>query len=295
MASAPPRGVPSAPPVRGNNRELKGQQGFLGEAPMIPHLRELALRKLTLYDENWAALTEHQVGTRIPDLVLARLDLEAISDRIANALTRTLTATEVRVVRATRTDSGTSISKIAQSVPVSLDHLMRLTSRLVDEGFLETTAYGFIRSPSIRPIVSRLISFEAKRSDWKKAYLQARAHREFAHETYVAFDATYETRFQRAIDHYSSAGIGLVSVSAHGESTRLLVRSRPSRQRLTRAMAWVAETIWERLLRGRTRPLPQTRLPNGGVPSADQEEVLLVGPRPKSLEKLLFDLECLAG
>ncbi len=268
---------------------------FVTEARMVPLLREFALERLTCGDEVWVALIEHQVGTRIPDLVLARIDVEALSDRISNARVRALTATEVRIVRATRTDAGTSLDRLAMSVPVSRDHIAKLTSSLVEDGFLDRTPFGFIRPATSRPIITRLISFEAKRADWRRAFLQARAHRDFAHETYVAFDATYEARFHRVVSHYSTAGIGLVSLAAGPESGRFLLRSRPDRRPLGTAIAWAAETIWGRLLRGRTRQLPQTRLPNGADESAHQEEALLVGPRPKTLERLLFDLECLAA
>lgn len=266
---------------------------FDSESRMIPSLREFALRELTYRDEVWAALVEHQLGSRIPDLVLARLDIPSIRRRIARGLARPLTPMEVTIVRAARRDSGTSLQRFRSLTEVSADYIAKLTNRLAAEGFLVRTPTGYVRANGWAPPVTRLITFEAKRNDWKGAFFQARAHRDLSHESYVAFDEAFAPRFDKAIHHYSAAGIGLVSLESETNKGRFLVRGRPRRS-TGGITALAGETIWGHLVWGRVSSLPQTRLPSARDANGRPEAPLLVGPRPKTLERLLSDLESIA-
>jgi hypothetical protein len=268
---------------------------FLTEDSMIPLLRQLALARMVRSDELWIALPQHQLGTRVPDLVLARLDASAVSARLSAGLLRPLSWTEVQIVRSVRTDSGTTLERLASTVPASKTHILRLVRRLVLEGFLEKTAQGYSRHAATRPMATRVISFEAKRADWKRALLQARAHREFAHETYVAFDSTFETRFKRAVPHYSSAGVGLIALSEPRQSGTLVMKSRAHRRGHPLPLVWAGETIWRRLVDDSATPSPRARFPNEVGETSRLEGRLLVGLPPNTLVRFLSGLESVEG
>lgn len=55
--------------------------------------------RLSLTDGPWLVLRECEWLTRIPDLVLARVDEEALAERFSQSALRTLNETEIRVLR----------------------------------------------------------------------------------------------------------------------------------------------------------------------------------------------------
>jgi hypothetical protein len=87
--------------------------------------------------------------------------------------------------------------------------------RLVADTFVERTLAGARRAP-VRPILNRVISMEAKRSDLVAAFTQARAHSAFADVSVVAFDLAHRHRAVVMRDAYAREGIGLLGLVADG-------------------------------------------------------------------------------
>lgn len=255
---------------------------------MIEPLRAAALAGWARETEPWLVVTEHRADTRIPDLVLARLDEEAVEQRLAAGCIRPLNRAELALMTALRSDCGTSVETLARHTFVRPSSVKRTLRRLEGDGFVGPSSSGcWHRLFLFRPVVTRFISFEAKRSDWRRALVQARAHRLFANEAYVAFDPTFATRFERGLPYYKTAGIGLLALGPESRNVRRVLRSRSGRPFDTVSAALAGEEVLSRLLGLAAKQLPQTRLPGALARIADQAAPQLVGARSKTLEPLL--------
>jgi hypothetical protein len=239
----------------------------------------------------WLLLDEHQADSRIADVVLARIDSEALEERLSRDNVRPLCRSEIVLLRSMRADCGTSENLLTGRMAVSSTTVRRIIRPLEAEGYLEKTATGaFRRLYAPRPIVSRFVSFEAKRSDWRSALAQAAAHRLFANESYVACDSEYVGRFNRASAYFKTAGIGLCSVDIEsGKVTRVLSAAR-ARPIDPVSVALSNEQVLRMLLGSETRQLPQTRLPSAGAQSACRAALMSVGQCSRSLAHLLAAL-----
>lgn len=179
-------------------------------------------------NEPWVMLDEHQVHTRIPDLVIGRVDLEVLQERIRGGWGRALTQTELRALHSMRPDRGRSLRSLADEMRVGEARAREVLRSLVAEGFAERTSSGsYARRAPVRPVLDFVVSVEAKRSDLLAAFRQARAHTLFADRCVVAFDLAYLHRAQAVKQVYRREGFGLLGLSAASGDWVQLVR--PSR------------------------------------------------------------------
>ena len=230
---------------------------------------------LDLGPGTWVLLTECALESRIPDVVLARLDVDAIWHRWHDPERRALSRTEAQLMRLLRRDRTTRLETILRRSPISSSHVRRVLAALARDGFAEGSAVtGYRRNIDLRQIATKVISIEAKRSSWRNALVQARAHQHAVSSAYVAYDATYERRFSNAAAYYRASGIGLLELcAATGTIIRRLVPRR-SPWRDASAGFYAAECVWAELLGHRITPLPETRLP-GGVGRSERRALLL--------------------
>jgi DNA-binding transcriptional ArsR family regulator len=264
---------------------------FANEASMIEPLRIAAVARWALDGEPWLVVTEHKADTRIPDLVLARVDETAVEQRVALGCQRPLNRAELTLFLRLRRNCGTSVEVLARHSRVTRASASRTLRALERDGFVAKQRSGCWRPIiSFRPLVTRFVSFEAKRSDWRCALAQARAHRLFANEAYVVFDPSFATRFERNLEYYRISGIGLLALGGEPPSIKRILRSRRGRALDQISAVLAGEEIWSRLLGLSTTPLPQTRLPSVSAPSVDREAPGLAGARSKRLERLLSGL-----
>jgi len=269
---------------------VSGAPMFESETSMIEPLRAAALEGWAAADEPWMVVTEHRADTRIPDLVLARLNEAAVEARIKAGCTRPLRRKELAALLSLRLDCGTAFERVAAEAFVTPPSLRRTFRDLEADGFVHRTARDcWRRSVPLQPLVTRFVSFEAKRSDWRGALAQARVHRLFSNEAYVAFDASFARRFERGIAYYKNSGIGLIALGAEPGSVRRLLRGRRGRPLDQLSALLAGEEVWARL-QGITRQLPQTRLPNAAAPNADRGEAHFVGGSANRLRPLLAGL-----
>jgi len=239
-------------------------------------------------EELWVLVDEHQIHSRIPDLVVARLDSEALHDRVTGGWARALNATELRALRALRPDRGRSLASVARQMGVGEARAREVLHRLVAETFVERTLAGsYARRAPVRSILDRVITIEAKRSDLPRALSQARANSAFADQSLVAFDMAYRQRARAARDVYAREGIGLLGLSAIDGSWSYMLRPRRSPLIAALGRALAAERTLARLLGAALTRLPQTRLPGGSHASASPTAPRLLGPVPTALARSL--------
>lgn len=259
---------------------------FSSEASMLPCLADYLAQSKKYSSASWILLSQHQADSRIPDLVLARIDSAALDDRIEKGLTRALRRSEVAVVRALRTDRSTTADTAARKACLATGSAEKILRNLESEGYVSRARSGYVRASGLRPIVSYYVSVEAKISDWRRALAQAAAHATFASECYVAFDARYSSRFTRAQRYYETTGVGLLCLDERTGGCRTILRSERHRtDRLSRALA--DERLLSALVSGPATVLPETRLPNAAAPSVDQRRPRPLGVVPRSVERLL--------
>lgn len=255
----------------------------------MPVAREWLLDSVSHSGGHWLVIDEHLVGTRIPDLLAARVNLDEFQARIRAEQWKSLTASELRTLALLRQDRPTRVSTVSAAIGHTDDAARRLLRRLEDLGYVsQHGARGFRRLRTRYKLFNRLIAVEAKLRDWRRALVQARSHRAFAQECYVAFDAAYAARFESAAAYFRASGTGLLAVRQPDEVLSIL-RARGSRGFDPNSFAFAGEQLWLRL-QGVTRSLPQTRLPNAAALIARPIEPGFPESHSKILLRLLADL-----
>lgn len=264
------------------------QMSFPSEAAMTPALQAAAEALCCEDREPWVVLEQHQVHSRIADLVMARIDIEALERRLTGSWLRALNEVELRALRSLRPDRGTTLETLASRMRLSPTQTRRVVRRLISDAYVECTQTGsYARVAPVRPIVNRIVSFEAKRSDARSALLQARAHGQFADQCYVACDAHFARRFKAERASYRIEGIGLVALSAASDDFEVLWRAGRSRLWHVLGFALSAERTLQRLLGAAPKQLPETRLPGDRVVIGSQAEPRLLGRLPSVTAQLL--------
>ena len=239
---------------------------------MLPTLRSAvdALWITTQAEQTWCVLEEQLLHSRIADLVLLRLDVDLLEGRLAGGWDRPLRLPEIRVLRALRQQRPASPSAVADATRLRETTVVGALRTLERDHFVERTATGtYVRLAPSGSLAERVVSFEAKRDDAKRALEQARGHLAWADETYVAFDRAYAARFEVPRPAYARVGIGLLSLSPG--QWRVELRARPRRRRSGLEAAVVGERALGRLLDHPRHDRPERRLPHGGGLSKESE------------------------
>lgn len=255
---------------------------------MMEPLRRASKELFCRPGETWVLLDEHQLHSRIPDLVVARIDLDALAARLAGGWGRALRPGELRALRSLRPDRGRSLHAISRELGVGEARAHEILRGLVAEEFVERTETGtFARRAPIQPVLDYVVSIEAKRVDLRRAFSQAHANGAFADVSIVAFDLAHRTRAEAMGAAYASEGLGLLGLSAEGRPWEYIVRPRRSRLFAALGRALAAEQTFARLLGTAVRRLPQTRLPGDSHATASPSAPQLFGPVPKGLARSL--------
>jgi hypothetical protein len=262
---------------------------FPDEASMVAPLTA-EIRRSLAGAETWVMIGEHFVSSRIPDLVLGRINVQAFRSRLLGGWCRSLRPPELRALRQLRPDRGATAGLVARRIRISESQARRVLRQLEADSFVVRTSAGsYLRRLSIRPLLDSITTFELKRSDWRSALVQARAHQVFANLVYVVFDAAYSTRFERALPIYGAAGVGLLAMSAGSGTVRRVLKAHRSRVGDAATFALAGERALGRLLREVSTKLPESRLPGASAASGHQEPPALLGHRSRMLKRLLAD------
>jgi hypothetical protein len=259
---------------------------FATEAEMLPVLRDLVrTRWINKHPSHtWLLLEEQQMHSRIADLAVVRLDVGAMRARAKANLLRPLRLQELRALHALRPDRGASVAVIAEQMRSSRPRAQVILRELDAEGFVSREPTGTYRrlAPAIS-LAQRIIAIEAKRDDPRSALRQARSHRAWTDETFVAFDAAYAARFRKLDRDWRQLGIGLVELTP--DSWRLIFRCRPHRRSNRLESALVGERALARVLGVAVENRPERRLPHGHLLS-DESEPIVLGSKSRWVKEL---------
>lgn len=254
---------------------------------MLADLERSAVEQFCGVGETWLVLPEHEVHGRIPDLVLARVDVSRLEQRLRHhGWSRRMQLGELRVLRALRPDRATSSAVVSTHLRMPPNTCTGHLRSLVSSGFVEATATGgFLRVAELGSILDYVISFEAKLSDVNRALIQARSHSSFADRSYVALAPQKRSFAKDVKSMYRSTSIGLFELS--GPMWKVDVRPKRSRLFSPVMKDLAGEAAFGRLLGEPTKTLPESRLPHALVESANPMEPALVGPIPRGLKRHL--------
>lgn len=265
-----------------------GNEPFACEADMMPAIQRIASGLWPGARDVWLLLNEHSVYSHVPDLVAARLDVETLRDRIEGRWIRGLNQREIDAMRALRPDRGSRLETVARRMRVAVDHARIVLRGLLRDGYIERTEAGsYARLAPIRPILSHVVSFEAKRMDARGALLQARAHTMFVDAAYVVCDHYYRHRFDALIDAYARERVGLIALDSGGRDFELMLRASRASLRDVVLRTLGTERALARLFDPSTRETNERRLPTSSEVAGLRTAPVLVGDGAEVVRELL--------
>lgn len=262
-------------------------QQFASEADMLPAIQRLASRMWPAGEDVWMLLNEHSVYSHVPDLVAARLDVQTLRERVEGRWIRALNQRELGAMRALRPDRGSRAEAVAARMRVRVEYARGVLRGLLRDGYVDTTAAGsYARVAPIRPILSRVVSFEAKRTDARGALLQARVHTMFTDAAYVVCDHAHRARFERLCDAYARERVGLLALD-HSGDFELLLRPRraPLRDSLLHALG--TERALARMFELGDSETSERRLPTASELGGLRTAPVLTGSGAQEIRALL--------
>src|SRR5436305_1771941 len=107
------------------NEAERSLDRFRSEADIVPLAREWLLDALSGGPDHWLVVDEHLVGTRIPDLLAARVDLKALRARTRAEQWEPLTESELVALASLRRDRPTSVHTVATHIGFTPDATRR--------------------------------------------------------------------------------------------------------------------------------------------------------------------------
>lgn len=223
------------------------RETFRREADMLsPLLQGISAAGLPRLGEPFF---EVQTLRGIADVVFAHIDDDVMAYRNSIGLKAVTEISEVRTLRVLGVagDSAETlpIPAIAAKTGISAGHLRaNVLPRLIDSGWLAEHGRGWQLTATFRSPVRSMVSLEVKRTDWKRALMQANAYTEFSDQSFVAMDHSRLRDTEVLKPAFDFAGVGLLTIrqSNEGNPVENLL---PARRRRPRGFphAVVAERI----------------------------------------------------
>jgi hypothetical protein len=191
------------------------------------------------------AVHEFAIRGARPDVVVADVDLERLSDR-ADAGLEGLTATaDIAVLSALRTGRELGEHEVLERASryVSGSKARAALRRLRALEFIVDGTIGLRCSKAASPGVRRAVGIEAKMRDWRRAADQARRWRLMFDQAFLAFPASYACQLPQGL-----AGIGLYGVAAVSGSAVRVISRPPVRRSDAFNASLLEEALYARLL-----------------------------------------------
>ena len=258
--------------------DVSGKPGHRWEHELTHELAHHVSHRLPV-GEAWLLLHEFDSGGLIPDLLAVRLDLPRLAARTDLGVDRPLRVRELELLRLLRSDRWCSFSTCVAQLRTTAGTARRTVRDLEAIGLVENEDSRLRRTKPIGSVISRIISFESKLRSWRKALVQARGHRHFAHQSWVAIDRPTAAEHAAA---FARAGVGLMESSGAG-AFQSVVPAKVGHRPTPLSRLRVSELVFAALRGVHLRKLPEARLPGGAARCADRELPRLFGLPSKTL------------
>jgi hypothetical protein len=232
----------------------------------------------------WLLLDEQRLHSRIADLAVVRLNTDAVRNRKRGGWLRPLRLREIRALHSLRPDRPATVALVASHMRIAEASALGVLRDLAADGFVVRESSGtFRRQAPIDALAERVITIEAKRDNPRAALQQARAHRAWTNETYVAFDSAYAARFRKRDRDWRQLDIGLIELQPG--QWRMVHRARARRRSNRLEAALIGELALDRLLGWSAENRPERRLPHGDQLSGRSAPIVL-GPGARWVKSL---------
>lgn len=222
---------------------------------MIDPIAEIArslVGRLKAPDDHQVFFEVPAVGS-VPDVVIAQFNHQAVQMRLAMGQGPVRDMTAVRTLRCL-TAGIRDVEAVAEHVGVSRAHARRsVLGQLAEDGWVQPLTGRDGRVELVHPflpLVSWMVTVEAKRSKWREAVSQARQHLGFANRAFIALDEAHIGAVRPVSSGLADAGIGLMSVDAATMQARVVAQPRGRRRPEATAQHLVGERLWDLHLRG---------------------------------------------
>jgi len=185
---------------------------------------------------------ELAIGRGSPDLLIWQVDPTAWRRRMRRAA-RGCSAAELRVLNAMHLRQPLRASTVAQRVGLRENDAEDVLSRLVSSGFAEEVGKCYVRTHGASRSVTRILSVEAKLSNWRAALRQAYRNTLFANESYVILDRKHANGALDNSDLFRRAQVGLCIADALSGSVEVVLRPRRRQPRSQYFRMLATETL----------------------------------------------------
>lgn len=186
------------------------------------------LQRLLGNPEVFAWANELPVNSRVVDVAAAKVNSRNLANvcYVGDALSR-LTMSQLQV-----------LGLIARVESLSIQSLAKLTfmdPSIIHHQYLDPfLELGLVRRKSLykysatgwqSALPSRIVAIEAKLVRWQEALTQAQTNLAFANLSFVAFSSDRAPISEGKVDHFKSAGVGILGIEPTGE-VRVLLRAK---------------------------------------------------------------------
>lgn len=171
---------------------------FKAERDMIPVIKNFLSKQYNTAN----FVDEFDSGNGIADLVLATDDINGTVDylldyELVNIILKHFQSRKSKI----------SIDELYSSIQISKPKRKELDTYLVHRKIAEVDERSYNILQKYRPPIKKIISIEAKLSDWKGGFYQALRYKIFSHESYLAISAEFAHRVDKELLKLHNIGL----------------------------------------------------------------------------------------
>ncbi|MDD2245450.1 MAG: hypothetical protein PHR13_12700 [Dysgonamonadaceae bacterium] len=195
-------------------------KGFNTEQELVNLFKTAYSRKFDA--ENTRVLEEVGVGFGIADLVITEL-----KDSLYFEAREKLNSVDISVYQTVKNKKEISLEDIRGITGIGKSELKKSLTKLIEYSYLKEIDSLFLLDKKYELPFKKSIAFEAKLSNWKRAFMQAYRYKWFANYSYVLLDETRARPAIKRVSHFENHNVGLLTLSIDGE---IKIYHRPKRQ-----------------------------------------------------------------
>ena len=179
------------------------------EAHLVDAFMSEYVRKLEGSGDDYAVFYEPQMPTGYPDCVVVRYDAKAYSTWKKDA--EPLSDSDMRVLHYLAVSHGGTAQSISKNTGYREAELALILNRLAKRSFVKRIGSRWVAAPMGRSCgIEKVVTIEAKISDWNRVIDQAVLNRTFANESYVLVPVRQPTPM--VLREARSSGVGVYTM-----------------------------------------------------------------------------------
>lgn len=206
---------------------------FSFEKDMIPVLKRYLSKKYQISDTEF--ISEFNSGNGVADLVFI-----SGKDDTKNPLSLDYDSIFTLLKYFNRKNKKIEVSDLFNDTFLSKKQILVLIEFLIEKGILEKISTNKVLVKKVYSVpVKKIVSIEAKLSDWKSGFYQALRYKTYSHESYLAISSDFAHRVD--LDLLKEYNIGLMVVS--DTNTYIALRAKTSEPSNSVAHIYLGEKL----------------------------------------------------